>query len=37
VKDKLHFQPSTYLAFTEIIKPVLTRLWAEVNAAPPVK
>jgi lysophospholipase L1-like esterase len=29
--DKLHFHPPAYAAFTAIIKPVLTRVWAEVN------
>lgn len=31
VADKLHFKPAAYVEFTNIIKPVLTRLWAEVN------
>jgi lysophospholipase L1-like esterase len=31
VADKLHFKPPAYVEFTSIIKPVLTRLWAEVN------
>ena len=31
-KDKLHFHPPAYEAFTAIIRPVLERLWAEVNA-----
>jgi len=30
--DKLHFHPQAYVEFTAIIKPVLTRVWAEVNA-----
>lgn len=32
VKDKLHFEPPAYEAFTAILKPVLTRLWADVSA-----
>jgi lysophospholipase L1-like esterase len=32
-KDKLHFHPPAYEAFTVVIRPVLERLWAEVNAA----
>ena len=32
VADKLHFKPEAYVAFTAVIKPVLTQLWAEVNA-----
>lgn len=31
--DKLHFHPPAYEAFAAIIKPVLTRLWSEVNAS----
>lgn len=34
VADKLHFHPPAYAAFTAIIKPVLERVWAEVNALP---
>ena len=34
IADKLHFHPPAYVAFTAIIKPVLERVWAEVNAAP---
>ncbi len=30
--DKLHFHPPAYVDFTRIIKPVLTRVWAEVEA-----
>jgi lysophospholipase L1-like esterase len=30
--DKLHFHPPAYEAFTAIIKPVLERVWREVNA-----
>jgi lysophospholipase L1-like esterase len=30
--DKLHFHPPAYLDFTRVIKPVLTRMWAEVEA-----
>ncbi|WP_414660200.1 GDSL-type esterase/lipase family protein [Horticoccus sp. 23ND18S-11] len=33
VADKLHFKPEAYVEFTAMIKPVLTRLWAEVNPA----
>ena len=33
VADKLHFHPPAYVAFTAILKPVLERVWAEVNAA----
>ena len=29
--DKLHFHPPAYAAFTAIIKPVLTQVWAQVN------
>ena len=29
--DKLHFHPPAYVAFTAIIKPVLTQVWAEVD------
>jgi hypothetical protein len=29
VADKLHFKPAAYVVFTALIKPVLTRLWAE--------
>lgn len=29
--DKLHFQPPAYLEFTAVIKPVITRMWAEVK------
>jgi lysophospholipase L1-like esterase len=32
-KDKLHFHPPAYEAFTAVIKPVLERLWAEVTAS----
>ncbi len=32
-KDKLHFHPPAYEAFTTVIRPVLERLWAEVNRA----
>jgi len=31
VADKLHFHPPAYVEFTRIIKPVLTRVWAEVQ------
>jgi lysophospholipase L1-like esterase len=31
VADKLHFKPAAYIEFASLIKPVLTRLWAEVN------
>lgn len=31
VADKLHFKPAAYVEFAGIIKPVLARLWAEVN------
>ena len=30
--DKLHFHPPAYVEFTRIIKPVLTRVWAEVES-----
>ena len=30
--DKLHFHSPAYVEFTRIIKPVLTRVWAEVTA-----
>jgi lysophospholipase L1-like esterase len=30
--DKLHFHPPAYVEFARIIKPVLTRVWAEVEA-----
>ncbi|MEI8088207.1 MAG: GDSL-type esterase/lipase family protein [Opitutaceae bacterium] len=30
--DKLHFHPPAYAEFTRIIKPVLTRVWTEVEA-----
>lgn len=29
--DKLHFHPPAYVEFTAILKPVLERLWSEVN------
>ena len=34
VEDKLHFNPPAYDEFTRLIKPVLTRVWQEVEAAP---
>jgi lysophospholipase L1-like esterase len=30
--DKLHFHPPAYVEFARIIKPVLTRVWTEVEA-----
>lgn len=30
--DQLHFKPAAYVVFTAAIKPVLERMWAEVNA-----
>lgn len=30
--DKLHFHPAAYESFAAIIKPVLVRLWSDVNA-----
>lgn len=33
--DKLHFHPPAYVAFTAILKPVLTRLWADATANAP--
>jgi len=30
--DKLHFHSPAYIEFTRIIKPVLTRVWAEVTS-----
>jgi lysophospholipase L1-like esterase len=33
--DKLHFHPPAYVEFAAIIKPVLTRVWAEVTASGP--
>ncbi len=35
VADKLHFHPPAYVAFTAIIKPVLERVWAEVEGSRP--
>lgn len=32
--DKLHFHPPAYVEFTRIIKPVLERVWREVEAKP---
>jgi len=32
--DKLHFHPPAYVEFTRIIKPVLARVWAEVETKP---
>jgi len=32
VADKLHFHPPAYVEFTRIIKPVLARVWAQVEA-----
>ena len=32
--DKLNFHPPGYVAFTAIIKPILTQVWAEVNVPP---
>ena len=29
--DKLHFHPPAYVEFTAVIKPVLTRIWAEMK------
>jgi lysophospholipase L1-like esterase len=34
VKDKLHFEPPAYVAFTKIIKPVLEKVWREAEADP---
>ena len=31
VADKLHFKPAAYVLFTALIKPVLTRLWADLQ------
>jgi hypothetical protein len=30
--DKLHYLPPAYVEFTALIKPVLTRVWAEMNS-----
>jgi len=27
VPDKLHFHPPPYVAFAEIVKPILTKAW----------
>lgn len=38
--DKLHFHPPAYVAFTEIVRPVLEKAWREANeiaAAPAVR
>jgi hypothetical protein len=33
--DKLHFHPHAYeVAFTPVIKPVIERIWNQVNATP---
>ena len=32
VANKLHFHPPAYVEFPRIIKPVLTRVWAEVES-----
>ncbi len=35
--DRLHFHPPAYEAFTAIIRPVLERMWDEVEAENPVR
>jgi len=35
IADKLHFHPPAYVEFTRVIKPVLERVWSEVNDASP--
>lgn len=34
VEDKLHFQAPAYVEFTRVIRPVLERVWREVEGAP---
>lgn len=34
LEDKLHFHPPAYVEFTRIIRPVLERVWREVEGAP---
>lgn len=31
--DRLHIKPETYARWTAVVKPVLSRLWAEIQAA----
>lgn len=34
-KDKLHVHPPAYVEFAAVIKPVLTRVWGEVESSAP--